>query len=173
MTVTYRDAGPGDAALLADLSCRTFIETFGHLYRPEDLEAFLPKLGDAAWRAELEQPDLQVRLAEGDGEAAGFAKLGPVSLPVETERAALELRQLYLLRPWHGLGISHVLMEWVLGQARRRRAEELYLSVWSENHRAQRFYERYGFVFVAPYAFMVGEQADEDQIWRLDLKEDE
>jgi GNAT superfamily N-acetyltransferase len=173
MTIRYRDAGPADAALLSDLSRRTFVETFGHLYRPEDLEAFLAKLSEAAWRGELEQPGFQVRLAEADGEAAGFAKLAPVSLPVEPQGPALELRQLYLLRPWHGLGISHALMDWVLGEARRHGAEELFLSVWSENHRARRFYERYGFAFVGPYAFMVGEQADEDHILRLDLKEQE
>lgn len=173
MTTAYRDAGPGDAALLADLSRRAFIETFGHLYRPEDLAAFLRKLSEESWAAELAQPDLQVRLAEAGGDPAGYIKLGPLTLPVEPRRPALELRQLYLLRPYHGLGIAQALMEWVLAHARRRGAEELYLSVWSENHRARRFYERYGFVFVAPYAFMVGEQADEDEILRLDLKETE
>jgi ribosomal protein S18 acetylase RimI-like enzyme len=173
MTIAYRDAGPADAPLLADLSRRTFIETFGHLYSPGDLAAFLPKLSETAWAADLANPELQVRLVEDGGEAAGFIKLGPITLPVEPQRPALELRQLYILRPWHGLGISHVLMDWVLAHARRRGAQELYLSVWSENHRARRFYERYGFVFVAPYAFMVGEQADEDQILRLDLKEPE
>lgn len=169
--IRYRAAAPGDAALMSDLSRRTFVETFGHLYRSDDLHAFLAKLTEAAWRAELEQPDFQVRLAEGGDEAAGFAKLAPVSLPVEPRGPALELRQLYLLRPWHGLGISQALMEWVLGEARRRGAEEIFLSVWSENHRARRFYERYGFAYVGPYAFMVGEQADKDHILRLDLKE--
>ena len=54
-------------------------------------------------------------------------------------------------------------------EARRRGAEELYLSVFTENHRAKAFYRRYGFAYVGPYKFMVGEQADEDEIWKLDL----
>jgi GNAT superfamily N-acetyltransferase len=169
--INYRDAGPDDAATLADLSRRSFIETFGHLYRKEDLEAFLVKLGEEAWTGELADATLQIRLAEEDGVPAGFAKIGPVSLPVEPGAPAVELRQLYLLKPWHGLGISHALMAWLLDQARSRRAKEIYLSVWSENHRARRFYERYGFTYVGPYAFMVGEQADEDHILRLVLKE--
>lgn len=169
--IAYRDAGPEDAALLADLSRRGFVETFGHLYRREDLDAFLRKLNEEDWRRELADPDFQVRLAEDGGEAAGFIKLGPLSLPVEPRGAALELRQLYFLKPWHGLGLSQALMDWMFVEARRRGAEELYLSVWSENHRARRFYERYGFVYVGPYAFMVGEQADEDHILRLDMKE--
>jgi len=97
--------------------------------------------------------------------------VGPVRLPVELGGAAAELRQFYILKPWHGRGIAAELMAWVLDEARRRGAEELYLSVYVDNHRARRFYDRYGFEFVAPYAFMVGEQADEDLIMRLKLKE--
>mgnify|MGYP006146997509 CR=1 FL=1 len=37
-----------------------------------------------------------------------------------------------------------------LDTARSRGAEELYLTVYTDNHRARRFYERYGFAFVQP-----------------------
>ena len=173
MTITYRDGVPGDASALEEVFRLAFIETFGHLYRPEDLDFFLARMDEAAWRGELEDPSYRIRLAEADGVAVGFAKLGPLGLPVEPEGQALELKQLYLLSAWHGHGIAPVLMDWTLDQARRRGAEALYLSVWTGNLRARRFYARYGFTFVAPYAFMVGEQADEDEIWRLDLKDEE
>lgn len=169
--IDYRDATPADAAPLADLFRRAFVETFGHLYSEADLRAFLARMDEAGWRGELENPDYEVRLAEADGQTVGFAKLGPLGLPVEPERSALELKQLYLLKEWHGHGIAPVLMDWTLEQARARGAEALYLSVWTQNHRARRFYQRYGFTFVAPYAFMVGEQADEDEIWKLDLRD--
>jgi GNAT superfamily N-acetyltransferase len=167
--IAYRDARAADAPLLAELSRLTFVESFGHLYRKEDLEPFLGQLSEASWRRELDLPGFQIRLAEVDGEPAGFAKLGPLALPVDPRGHAVELRQLYLLQPWQGRGIARAMMDWMLDQARRRRADEIYLSVWTGNHRARRFYTRYGFAFVAPYAFMVGEQADEDEIWRLRL----
>lgn len=168
--ITYRDAGLDDAALLAEVSRKSFAETFGHLYAEEDLRSFLAKLSEPAWFEELEDPRIEVRIAEEDGKAGGFAKLGPVSLPVDPAGPAAELRQLYLLDGWQGRGIGGSLMDWVLGRARHRRAQEIYLSVWTENHRAQRFYRRYGFTYVRPYAFMVGDQADEDEIWRLELE---
>ena len=171
MTIGYRDATADDAPALADMFSRAFIETFGHLYRPDDLDSFLARMDEAAWRGELKDPAYRIRLAEADGETVGFAKLGPLGLPVEPDGAALELKQLYLLRERHGCGIAPVLMDWTLEQARLQGAEQLYLSVWTENFRARAFYARYGFTFVAPYAFMVGEQADEDEIWRLDLEE--
>jgi ribosomal protein S18 acetylase RimI-like enzyme len=60
-------------------------------------------------------------------------------------------------------------MQWGLDTARARGAEELYLTVYTDNHRARRFYERYGFEYVAPYKFMVGNHPDEDIIMRLKL----
>ena len=166
-----RTATPADAPILSDIGRRTFVETFGHLYRPEDLAAFLRNHDADVWAEELSDPTLTVRLVEDNGVAAAFAKVGDLKLPVETERPAAELRQFYVLKPWQGAGLAPGLMAWVLDEARARGAEELYLSVFSENHRARRFYERYGFEFVAPYAFMVGEQADEDHILRLSLKD--
>ena len=167
----FRAAAPADAAALAEIGRASFIETFGHLYRPQDLAAFLETHSEERWADELSDPDLAVRLVEKDGVAAAYAKVGPISLPVSPAGAAAELRQFYILKPWHGSGLAGELMTWVLDEARRREAEELYLSVYIDNHRARRFYDRYGFEFVAPYAFMVGEQADEDLIMRLRLKE--
>ena len=114
-------------------------------------------------------PRFAVRIAEQDGAAAGFAKLGPPSLPFEVEGPTAELRQLYVLKPWQGAGVAPALMAWVLDEARRRGAEQLFLSVFVDNHRAQRFYARYGFEAVGTYAFMVGTHADEDIIMRLEL----
>jgi diamine N-acetyltransferase len=167
--ISYRDAVPADAASLADLHRRSFVETFGHLYRPDDLQAFLERLSEEGFRGELLDGEHQVRFAESDGAPIGFVKLGPITLPVTPDRPALEFRQLYVLREWQGWGIAPALADWALAEARRRGAKTLYLSVWTENDRAKAFYRRYGFAYVGPYKFMVGEQADEDEIWKLDL----
>ena len=57
-------------------------------------------------------------------------------------------------------------MDWALEEAARRGAEEMYLTVYVDNLRARRFYDRYGFESVGRYDFMVGKQADEDIIMR-------
>lgn len=167
--ITYRDAMPDDAALLSAIGARSFTETFGHLYSPENLAAFLVSHSEANWYGELSDPRFSVRIAEDGAEAAGFAKVGPPSLPFETRRVAVELRQLYVLKPWQGAGIAPALMDWVMDEARRRGADELYLSVFVDNHRARAFYDRYGFEAVGRYDFMVGTHADEDIVMRLAL----
>lgn len=170
--VIYRDAVPADAAALKTLARATFTETFGHLYSAEDLVAFLETHSEEKWLEELSDPAFAVRVAEAGGELVGYAKLGPPSLPFEPEGRPTELRQFYILQPWQGQGLAQALMKWALAEANAREADEMYLSVFVDNHRARRFYERYGFRFVAPYAFMVGNQADEDHILRLDLRKD-
>jgi RimJ/RimL family protein N-acetyltransferase len=92
-----------------------------------------------------------------------------MKLPVETDRPAILLDQLYLLSAHKGTGIACELMDWTLAEAARRSAQELYLTVFTENHRARRFYARYGFEEVGPYTYMVGNHADDDIIMRLAL----
>ena len=68
-----------------------------------------------------------------------------------------------------GQGVADTLIKWVIDRARDQRADYLYLSVFIENHRARRFYEKYGFEQEGTYAFMVGTHADEDIVMRLKL----
>jgi len=166
MTISYRDATVADASALDRIFDTSFCETFAHFYRAEDLEAFLSSFGIADWEAELGDPAYAFRLAEEDGEPVAYLKLGPLKFPVETGRAALLLDQLYVLKEYHGAGIAQQLMEWAFAEAKRRGAAELYLTVFIDNPRARRFYERYGFEAVGRYDFMVGNQADEDIVMR-------
>ncbi|WP_028968989.1 GNAT family N-acetyltransferase [Sphingomonas sp. URHD0057] len=166
MTIGFRDATTADAPALDRLFKDVFCDTFAHLYRVEDLSAFLAQFTPRAWRAELSDPGYAFHLAEADSEAVGYAKLGPLKLPVDEARSAILLSQLYVRQDHHGAGIAQHLMDWAFAEAKRRGKEQLYLTVFTENHRARRFYQRLGFEDVGPYAFMVGSQADEDIIMR-------
>lgn len=165
----YRDAVPADAAAIAQLARETFTETFGHLYSPENLAAFLTSHTTEDWAQVLADSNVAVRVAEADNALVGYARLGPPTLPITPVGPAVELRQFYLLKPWHGGGHAHKLMGWVIATARARCAAELFLSVFVDNIRAQRFYARYGFQDIGRYTFMVGSHEDEDRLMRLAL----
>ena len=169
MTLEYRNATVADAAALERIFDTSFCDTFAHLYRPEDLDAFLSSFGVSEWEAQLRDPAYAFRMAEVDREPVGYVKIGPMKLPFETERPAQLLDQIYILKAHQGVGIARGLMDWAIGEARRRGAEELYLTVFTGNDRARRLYERYGFEAVGRYDFMVGSHADEDIIMRLPL----
>jgi len=169
MTIAYRDATPQDAETLDGIFKSSFCDTFAHLYRSEDLEAFLSGFGVSDWEAQVHDPAYAFRLAEVDRNAVGYVKLGPMKLPIEINRPAILLDQIYILTGYHGVGIAHGLMDWAIDEARRRGGEELYLTVYIENHRARRFYDRYGFEDVGRYEFKVGNHVDEDVMMRKSL----
>jgi len=166
--ITYRDARAADAAPLSAMARQSFVETFGTLYSPSDLSAFLDDaFGVNGLAAQLSDPDFTVRLAEEDGQIIAFAKMGPVTFPGEWRPDAIELYQFYVLGPWQGQGVAQTMMEWAIFHARDHGAREIILSVYVDNRRARRFYERYGFEEIGAYAFQVGETIDDDRLMRL------
>ncbi|MGK6353641.1 N-acetyltransferase family protein [Sphingomonas sp. DT-207] len=164
-----RPATAADLPAIDAIFRESFVATFGHLYAPADLETFLARFTPEAWAAEFAAEGLAFRVAEDDQGPFGYCKVGPLALPATPEGPAMELRQLYLLERGKGTGAAQALMEWAIAVARGRGAAELWLTVYIDNHRAKRFYERYGFEDRGPYLFMVGDHEDEDRLMRLAL----
>ena len=168
-SVTIRRALPGDASTLAALGAATFTETFGHLYPPEDLLAFLTASHSVdAWNRALSDPQRAVWVAElPDGTQIGFIAVGACKLPVENrEPTAGEVQQLYVLERHHNLRLGTRLMEAALEWLEAQRRTPMYVGVWSENEGAQRFYARYGFSKVGEYGFPVGATVDREFIMK-------
>jgi ribosomal protein S18 acetylase RimI-like enzyme len=175
MSFSLRRAGAADAATVRHLFHDSFTATFGHLYPPGDLAAFLEDASEASFRAACEAGDHAVMLAEGPGgEPLGYCLLGPYDL-ADHIPALLEgrrwwvLRQLYLTELAKGTGVADALTDWAIEESRARAVQDLYLTVWSENHRARRFYDRRGFEEVGNYPYVVGTTVDDDRILRLTL----
>ena len=161
-----RDALPEDANAVAALGREAFCAAFAHLYQAEDLDGFLAAShSPAKAAAEIADPAMRVKLAVDEGGALlGFCKLVMACGWPDHARAdrVIELKQLYTDPSVTGRGIGAALMDWALAQAAVEQAGEVQLSVYAENHGAQRFYSRYGFEKIADIHFMVGQQRDEE-----------
>ena len=109
-------------------------------------------------------------LATDDSRIVGYVRLSAPWLPEgDYEPGALQLSQLYVASNFHGAGVGDALLRWTIDTARDRGAHALYLTVWEENLRARRFYEKRGFAHVGDYAFQTGKQIDRDMILRFAL----
>lgn len=168
-----RPAVPEDATPLARLGRESFCAAFEHLYKPDDLAAFLQQVySPEAVAGEIADPAMTHRLAvDDDGALAGFVKLNQPGWYAEYSdaRRPISLGQLYTDPARTGQGIGALLMEWALAEARGRGCDAIQLSVWSENYGAQRFYQRYGFGKIADIDFWVGSQRDEEFLYELRL----
>jgi ribosomal protein S18 acetylase RimI-like enzyme len=168
----YRPATLADAPALAKLGAETFVAAFGHLYRPEDLEAFLAEVHNPqAVAAEIAGEDCTHRLVEDGGALVAFCKLRyPTKFGAYSDAAnPIELGQLYALPTHTGHGIGGALMDWALGVARANGNDAVLLSVYAENFGAQRFYQRYGFAKIADITFKVGDHLDPEYLYELKL----
>lgn len=168
-TFAYRDAVESDAETLSLFMRDTWVATFGHLYPIEDLNAFLDaKFGPDIQRREIADPGTRYRLAHDEQGLAGYCMMGALDMPVD-DAHGVELHRLYLHERAKGAGVADELLREVIAWARAQDASALYLSVWENNERAQRFYRRFGFQDHSEWDFMVGRVADRDFIWKLSL----
>lgn len=165
---SIRRAVVADAATVADIAARTFVETFGDMYPPEDLAFFLKDSYSVEKQAViLSHPDYAIFLLERDGIVVGHAAAGPCGLPhPQVSPGDGELKRLYVLREAQNGGWGARLFDTILAWLERDGPRTLWIGVWSENFGAQRFYGRYGFEKAGEYEFVVGSTRDHEFILR-------
>ena len=167
--VTFRRASQADIPAIARQGRTAFLEAFRQHYSAEELAAyFAQQYGPGVQEAEFDSGEYVTFVGECESTIIGHCKLGPFQLP-ESSRLALGINRLYVLSLWHGRGVARQLLSLAIDEARQRQAPALYLSCWSENPRARRFYEREGFAVIGTCTFPMGDRLDTDYLMRLAL----
>src|SRR6187399_2879922 len=97
LSIEIRLAGAADAALLADMSRRTFYDSFAAQNTPEDIAQYMDtQFTREQLMAEVGQPGNTFLLAYLDGQAVGYARLLEHAPPPELgEGLALEIVRIY------------------------------------------------------------------------------
>jgi ribosomal protein S18 acetylase RimI-like enzyme len=154
-----RHATAADAALLAEISERTFRETFEADNTPENMSAYLAQaFGESIQAAELADDATLFLIAEIDGSTAGYAKL---RLDGDD---TIEICRLYAAAERIGSGVGAALMRASLDEAAKRGRENVWLAVWEHNRRARAFYEKWGFVEIGSHPFILGDDVQTDLV---------
>lgn len=163
--LTVRPAFLDDVEVLVDLARRTFYETFVGTCSDADMDLFLATTYTVEnFAAELAAPHSWYLLLESPTGPLGYSRLALDPQPPSflAGLPALELVRFYLDRPAHGTGAAHLLMQANIDLAAAQGYSRLYLGVWENNHRAQRFYQKWGFRRVGEKVFLVGTDAQTD-----------
>ena len=167
MTALTRDARAEDLTAIDRLFRASFTGTFAHLYSEREPRGFprpssrpMPGLASSPIRA---SPSALPSFTASPSATSSSARWTCLSPPSGWRARAKSTNSTCSISA-KGSGIADELMHWAIGKARALGGSELFLSVFIDNHRARRFYERHGFEYVGPYHFMVGDQADEDII---------
>lgn len=163
-----------DIAALCEFGKEQFTLTFGHLYTKEDLESYLRD----AYSVEIHigwLNDDNYRIwvyKNGDKHILGYVLCGTCNLPLENVDSEVsdrsrcgEVKRLYIAPSQFGSGLApelmRVAMSWLTQEF-----DQVFLGVYSENFRAQRFYNKLGFKKVGEYGFPVGDHVDREFIFQ-------
>jgi diamine N-acetyltransferase len=168
-----RQCHPGDEQVLSLIGQATFLETFAgvidgrdileHCTREHSAEKYAAWLGDSAsamWIAEV-----------GPGLApVGYLVLTKPDLPFpDLSPRDAEVKRIYLLSRFHGLGTGKRLMAEARRYAATNGCRRLLLGVYEGNAAAIGFYEKSGFRRVGERTFKVGATFHHDFIFALSL----
>ncbi|GAA3736569.1 GNAT family N-acetyltransferase [Leifsonia bigeumensis] len=171
-----RRAGAADAAVLHEVAATTFPLACPPDSKSEDIEAFIAAhLTADAFARYLADPARTLLIAEFAGEPAGYAMLiaeephDPDVMAAVIRRPTVELSKFYVMPGQHGRGVAQVLMTATVGEAAHSGAASLWLGVNNQNERANRFYEKSGFVTVGTKRFRLGERWESDFVRELVL----
>jgi diamine N-acetyltransferase len=171
-TIHFFSPTKGFAPALGLMARQAFSDAFAHMYDPVPFQQFLEEAYGPAGKMQRDLADLSIhwRVAAINDQPIGYAKLSPLVAPAPAPQpGAMELQQIYVLRPWHGRGVAEELMNWAIDTTRAEGAPEIYLTVFDHNLRAKRFYTRHGFSEVGHCTFRLGDRVDDDRVWRKTL----
>lgn len=156
MEFTVRVCEPGDEAVVSLIGQATTLETYAGVTEGSDLIEFVrEELSVEAFREILADVGARVWVAET---SIGRCVVGyAVARSEDSEPfVTMELKRLYLLYRFRGLGLGKRLMGEVLAFAREKKARAIRLQVQLENVDAIGFYDRYGFEVVGEELFRAG-----------------
>lgn len=145
--ITIRCANVDDSHLIAVLASVTFYEAYFEQDAPDALadyivESFPPEL----IRSELADPNITYFIVFHESYAIGYAKLRQGSpRPCVRGQNAVELQRIYVVERFWKKGVGKMLLDQVIGEARGKGFDSLWLEVWEQNERGLRFYEKQGF----------------------------
>lgn len=137
-----------DAETLSALSKKTFYDTFTGTCTEEDMQQFLHEYFDVeVVKKELSNENDFYFFIEVDGTPSGYLRLMEdySNFELMKQWKALELKRIYVDKPFHGQGLAQQLTAFAENFAKENEYEVLWLGVWEHNLRAKKFYEKMGF----------------------------
>ena len=168
--IELKDAGKDLASLVADMSRKTFQETFGPYNTAEDMQLFLQnQFTVERLMQEVGKPGHRHILAYVDGIPAGYVFIKYHSHELLMNEPALEISRIYCLQAFQGKGIGRALMQEALMDAKRANLKWVWLGVWKENTTALAFYSSFGFKIFGTTDFLLGMDMQVDWLMQYSI----
>jgi ribosomal protein S18 acetylase RimI-like enzyme len=167
-TLNIRIATREDAALIADMSRRTFLDTFASVNTKENMDKFMrEQFSTRQLMAEVGEPGNIFLLAYSENKPAGYVRLREDNNPPELKNLpSIEIARIYAVKEMIGKGVGNALMKRSLAIAREKNKQVIWLGVWEKNQRAIDFYISQGFEKFSEHPFILGDDKQTDWLMK-------
>ena len=171
MPVTIRMAGPQDAGLIADMSRRTFYDSFAESNTKEDMDLFMNEVFTREeLKKEVYDPANIFFLAfEGD-QPLGYVRMREgEAQDIFNGEPSFEIARIYNEKTAIGRGVGSALMQVCIDTALAQGKKWIWLGVWEKNDRAIAFYSKWGFEKYDTHDFILGKDVQTDWLMKKQL----
>jgi diamine N-acetyltransferase len=155
--ISIRAASIDDCALITTMGKQTFLESHGHSASPSDINAYInEKYTTTAIGSELSNTNNHYHILFYNNQPAGYSNIvlnsthSNISLSPVTK-----LDRIYILQEYVDLKLGAILLEFNMQVAKENGQLGMWLYVWTENHRAVRFYTKNKFTIIGGYDFRI------------------
>ena len=162
--ITIRYATADDADLIADLSRKTFHETFGYVNTKENMDKFMnEQFNREKLIKEVTEPGNTFLLAFDGDIPVGYVRMREgQKFPEFNDKDSIEIARIYSINSYIGTGVGQQLMRQCIFIAKELKKEIIWLGVWEDNKRAIDFYTKWGFKKFGQHDFVLGTDVQTD-----------
>jgi diamine N-acetyltransferase len=143
--------------MLAEIGGVSLLDSHGHSAPAAIMQQYVDRhFNEEACRAELSDETNLFTAIFYKGQPAGYSKLiFNTPHPAISLQPVTKLERLYLLKEYYDLKLGHALLQHTITLSEAAGDNGMWLDVWTENHRAIRFYQKHGFETVGEGRFVL------------------
>ena len=170
--IIIRFANNQDAELIADLSRKTFYDSFAPQNKKANMDKFMnQQFSRQKLIGEVREPGNIFFLAYIDNEVVGYVKMKEAAVPIDLINIpSIEIARIYSVVNRIGKGVGKKLMQTCLDIAINKEKKIVWLGVWEKNQRAIDFYIKWGFEKFGEHNFILGNDVQKDWLMKKPLE---
>jgi ribosomal protein S18 acetylase RimI-like enzyme len=164
-------AGIADAGLIADMSRKTFYETFAKDNTKENMDKFMNEtFTREALMKEVGEDGNYFLLAYDNETPVGYVRMRDGESRKEFQgKTSIEIARIYAVASSIGKGVGSSLMQKCLELSKELNRKIVWLGVWQTNQRAIDFYKKWGFEIFADHVFPLGDDPQLDWLMKKEI----
>jgi len=157
-------------AVLTNIGATTFYDSYKNENTEADMQAYIANTYTLKKLAQnIGNQNIIYFLAYNQTGDVGYIKLLLNQVNGKLVGNNAEIEKIYVREAFHGKGIAHELMAFTVNYCKQYNYQNIYLGVWQQNHKALKFYDKFGFKTFDTRTFQLGKRLCNDFMLNLVL----